>query len=235
MRRTLLRIAEGLFVVGAVALFLFCVLVGPGCTPRVPSPKEPSRMVSPEQATLEAEAMAAAAEREKRKATNRFRVAVQRLEAETGIELAELTAAHDEAVEKADAEAAAIRQATAAAIKSAEDRQTAWVGGIGAVANVAQASGIPVVATIGGLLAGAAGLFSASANKRKARTEQERADAELAQRKATEEAAARVVDSIDILKLKAPEVAAAMKAHARDLIEWQGAAGMALVSRVQHA
>lgn len=219
--------AIGLGPLAAYVAFVLLLGSAPGCV-RVPSPRNPEVSVSPERAIAEAEQLASEHEREKRAASTRFRLSVKRLEAETGVTLAELTAAHDEAVEKADAEAAAIRQATATAIKEAEERAAAWTQGLGAVAGIAQSSGIPGVATIGGLLAGGIGIFSAFGSRRKATSEAE-------QRKAVEDAASRVIDSIDILKRLDPAVAKAFKDNHRDLIEWQGAAGMQLVNRIQHS
>lgn len=217
------------------ALTLGVLMLLAGCTPMVPSPKDPTIKVPAEQAMIEAEAIAEGKATEKRSAERRFRLAAQRIQAETGLELAELTAAFDESVEKADAESQAILASTRAAIEAAEARQGQWVSGLGAVAGIAQSTGIPGIATIGGLLMGGLGLFSAAANKRKAKTAEEVAAAKEAEAAATKEAAGRVVDSLDLLKALSPEVKAAFKAHAPALLDWQGVAGVKLVQAVQNS
>jgi hypothetical protein len=220
-------------LIGVITLGVLMLVTG--CTPMVPSPRDPSIKIPAEQAMIEAEAIATGKQSEKRAAERRFRLAASRIQSETAIDLAELTAAFDESVEKADAEAAAILASTRAAIEAAEARQGQWVSGLGAVAGIAQSTGIPGLATIGGLLAGGLGLFSAAANKRKARTAEEIAAAKEAEAAATKEAAGRVVDSLDLLKALSPEVKAAFKQHAPALLDWQGVAGVKLVQAVQNS
>lgn len=225
------------FLIGTLALagFLVCLLMLTGCTPMVPSPRDPSVKVPAEQAMTEAETIAKAKQAEKRKAESRFKLAARKLQSTTEIDLAELTAAYDEVVEKADEEAAAIIASTQAAIKAAEDKQAAWVGGLSTVATIATGTGIPGVALAGGLLTGVLGMFSAAANKRKAKTAEEVAAAKEADAKAKEEIAVRLSDSIDWLKDVSPEVAAAFKTHAAKLAKWQGADAVNFVNRTQNS
>lgn len=220
-------VSTSIVVVSLIGYVSLIVLLG-GCQPMVPSPRDPSIKVPADQALTEAETLAKAKQTEKRAAERRFKLAAQKLQAETGIELAELTASFDEVVEKADAEAASIMASTQAAIKAAEDRQAAWMGGLNTVATIATGTGIPGVALAGGLLTGALGLFSAAANKRKAKTEAEA-------RAATEAASARVIDSIDIVKQMFPDVAKVFKDNAPLIAQWQGVGGTQLVNRVQNS
>lgn len=223
-----------LWVVAAVALAATTFSFG-GCEARVPSPKNPAITVPASVAINEAEQLAKAKEFESRAALNRFRVEAKRIEAEHEISLADLQANLDEYVEKTQGEAQSLRETTAAAVKAAEDRQNAWVGGITQVASIAESTGIPGVATIGSLLVGVAGLFSANRNKQRAKTAEEIAQAEADKRANQERIAARIIDAMDILKLKSPEVAAAFKANSKELAEWIGPEGTALVNRVQHS
>jgi hypothetical protein len=218
-----------------ITFALLCVAILCGCQPTVPSPKDPSRSVLAEEAMREADELAKAKESEAKAAAQRFKIEAMRIESEAQIDLAELTAAHDEVVEKAESEARSLREATAAAIKAAEERQGAWLSGLGQAAAIAQQTGIPGVATVGGLLAGVLGMFSASRAKRQATDAEARAAAE-AQAKAQQAAiAARIVDAMDILKLKSPEVASAFRAHGKDLAEWIGPEGVAFINRTQHS
>lgn len=192
-----------------------------GCEPRVASPKNPTVQVPASVAMQEAESMAKAKESEATSALRRFKVNSQKLESQYEISLADLQADLDEYVEKVQSEAVSLRATTEAAVKAAEARQSAWLGGVSTVAEIAQGTGIPGVAAIGGLLAGAVGLFSANSNKKKAEE--------------TSRVASRIIDAMDVLKLKSPEVAAAFKTHSKDLAEWIGPEGTALVNRVQHS
>jgi len=91
------------------------------------------------------------------------------------------------------------------------------------------ASAIDTILTAG---IGGVGLYALK-KRRDAKAEaSDHADtrAELA---ATRDAAGRVVDSIDVLAAKAPEVAAAIKAHGPELKDWQGDLGRALVDALQ--
>ena len=78
----------------------------------------------------------------------------------------------------------------------------------------------PGGAAIAGLLGVAGGLFGIG-QRNKA--------------KQTEEAATRVVDSIDVLKQANPVFAQAFKQHGKMLAEWMGPAGVALVNKAQHS
>lgn len=206
-----------------------------GCEPRVPSPKNPSVTVPAWVAVQEADSLAKAKESEAQAALRRFKVDAKRLESEYEISLSDLQASLDEYVEKTQSEAITLRDTTAAAVKMAEERQAAWLGGVSQVAQIAQGTGIPGVATVGGLLAGVVGLFSASRAKSRAATADELAKAEAEKRANQERIAARIIDAMDILKLKSPEVAAAFKANSKELAEWIGPEGTALVNRVQHS
>lgn len=200
---------------GLVAVF--CM----GCEPKVPSPRNPTINIPASVAIIEADRMAKEHEQEARSASIRFQAEVKKIQSQAEIDLAELTAAHDEVVEKSQAQANQLREATAAAIKVAEERQSAVLSKIGDVAQIAQQTGIPGVATIGGLLTGLVGLASAWRSKKKADN--------------TEQVAARIVDSIDVLKTLSPEVAQALKTHGKTIAEWQGPQAVAFVNRTQVA
>jgi hypothetical protein len=215
------------FVFAAVSLF--------GCQPKIASPKNPATMVTVTQAALESEQIARDKEREAMAADARFKAAVKRIEAEAEIDLAELQASHDEALNRLQADATAVRQMTQAAIKDAEERQSAWLSGANAVSSVAASSGIPLVATLGGLATGIFGLVSASRNKRIATDATQTAEAESEARKNQELIAARIVDSLDVLKALSPEVANAIKQHGKTLAEWQGPEAVSFVNKVQQS
>jgi len=198
-----------------------------GCEPKVASPRNPEKRVAASQAMLEAEQLAQEKEREAKAIESKFQIAVKKVEAQAQINLAEITAAHNESLDKVQAEATALRETTKQAIAVAEEQQNAWLNGINAIGGVAQQSGLPGIATIGGLLTGVVGMVSAGRNKILA------SNAE-AEKKKQAEIAARLVDSIDVLKHIAPEVAGAMKANSRILSEWQGPEVVNFVNKVQH-
>lgn len=200
---------------GLAAVFLLT-----GCEPKVPSPRNPDIKVPASTAIIEADRLAKDQEQEAKAADIRFRAAAKKIQSQAEIDLAELTAAHDEVVEKAQAQAMALREATAEAIKQAEERQAAWLTGIAQVGDIAQQTGIPGVATFGGLLTGVVGLASAWRNKRKADN--------------TEQIAARIVDSIDVLKTISPEVAKAIKDNGKTIAEWQGPHAVNFINKVQN-
>jgi len=205
----------------AVAVLLAATAFLLGCEPKVPSPRNPSVQVPALVAIIEADRLAKEHAQEARSADIRFQAAAKKIQSQAEIDLAELTAAHDEVVEKAKAQADQLREATAAAIKAAEERQSAILQGVGQVGEIAQQTGIPGVATFGGLLTGLVGLASAWRSKQKAAN--------------TEQVAARIVDSIDILKTLSPEVAQALKTHGKTIAEWQGPQAVAFVNKTQVA
>lgn len=213
-------------------LLVPCLLLS-GCDTKVRSPKNPELRVSYEQAMNEAEALAKAKEFEAKAATSHFKLAVKRLESQTEIDLAELVASHEEFVEKALGEATQLREATRLAIEQAQARETAWLDGISQVGTIAQSTGIPGVVSVGGLLTGLVGLYSASRNKLRARTEAERADSEAKRAAATKDIAARIVDSIEALKLIDPSVKAAFKTHGKEIDSWAGPHAVQFVNQVQ--
>lgn len=198
-------------------LAVVCFLAG--CEPKVPSPRNPDIKVPASVAIIQADQLAKQHEQEARSASIRFQAAAKKIQSHAEIDLAELTAAHDEVVEKAQAQATQLREATEAAVKAAEERQLAILGGIQQAGQIAQQTGIPGLATFGGLLTGLVGLASAWRNKQKAAN--------------TEQIAARIVDSIDVLKTVSPEVAMAIKTHGKALAEWQGPAAVAFVNKTQ--
>lgn len=200
---------------GLAAVFLLT-----GCEPKVPSPRNPDIKVPASTAIIEADRLAKDQEQEAKAADIRFRAAAKKIQSQAEIDLAELTAAHDEVVEKAQAQAMALREATAEAIKQAEERQAAWLTSIAQVGDIAQQTGIPGVATFGGLLTGVVGLASAWRNKRKADN--------------IEQIAARIVDSIDVLKTISPEVAKAIKDNGKTIAEWQGPHAVNFINKVQN-
>lgn len=197
------------------AAFLF------GCEPKVPSPRNPQVEIPASVAIVEAEVIAKEKEQEAKQADSKFKLAAQKIQSQAEIDLAELTAAHDEAVEKATSQAVAVRDATAAAIKAAEERRSVVLAAIGQAGEIASQTGIPGLATVGGLLTGLVGVASAWRNKQRADN--------------TEQVAARIVDSIDILKTLSPEVAAAIKTHGKTLAEWQGPHAVSLINRIQQS
>ena len=205
-----------------------------GCEVRVPSPRNPAMQVPASVALMETEQLARESEAKAAQSDREFKVAVQKIEASSQVNLAELAAAHERAVDSARSEAASVREATASAIKAAEDRQQAWVAPLNIAANVAQQSGIPGVASVGGLLAGALGIASAFRSRSKATTAEERAAAEASARKEQEAIAGRIVDSLDVLKHLSPEVAAAFKTHAQAIASWQGPSAVNFINKVQN-
>lgn len=192
-----------------------------GCEPKVPSPRNPVVSVPASVAIAEADRMAKEHEQEARSASIRFQAAAKKIQSHAEIDLAELTAAHDEVVEKANAQANQLREATAAAIKAAEERQSAILRSVGQVGEIASMTGIPGIATFGGLLTGLVGLASAWRSRQKASN--------------TEQIASRIVDSIDVLKTLSPEVAQALKTHGKTIAEWQGPQAVAFVNKTQVA
>ena len=217
----------------ATASGLAVVLIG-GCEVRVPSPRNPQVEVPASVALMQTEQLARESEAKALQADREFKVAVQKVEASSQVSLAELAAAHDRAVDSARSEAAAVRETVASAIKAAEDRQQAWIAPLTIASGVAQQSGIPGVASIGGVLAGVLGVASAYRAKSKATTAEQTAAAEASLRKEQEAIAARIVDSLDILKHLSPEVAAAFKAHGSTLAEWQGPDAVNFINKVQN-
>lgn len=200
---------------GLAAVFLLM-----GCEPKVPSPRNPAISVRASTAIIEADTLAKEQEREAKAADIRFRAAAQKIQSQAEIDLAELTAAHDEVVEKAKAQADALRDATAKAIAAAEERQSAWINGVAQVGTIAQQTGLPGVAAFGGLLTGLVGAAAAWRNKKKADN--------------TEQIAARIVDSIDVLKTLSPDVAKAIKDNGKTIAEWQGPHAVSFINKVQN-
>lgn len=214
-------------------LLLVPCLILSGCDLKVPSPKNPEIKVPHEQAMAEAEALAKAKEFEARAATARFKLEVKKIESQGELDIAELVAAHDEFVEKTLAEATTLREATRLAIEQSQARQDSWLSGIAQVGTIAQSTGIPGVASVGGLLTGVIGLFSAYRNKQRAQTETERADAEAKKAAANREIAARIVDSIEALKLIDPSVKASFKNNGKEIDSWAGPHAVQFVNQVQ--
>lgn len=199
---------------------LAVVLLLGGCEPKVLSPKNPMVSVPASVAMYEAEALAKEKEQEAKKADNRFRIAAQKIQSQAEIDLAELTAAHDEAVEQVTAQANALREATATAIRAAEERRSLAINAVSQIGEIASQTGIPGIATLGGLLTGVVGLASAWRNKKKADN--------------TEQIAARIVDSIDVLKTISPDVAKAIKDNGKTIAEWQGPQAVSFINKVQN-
>jgi len=216
-----------------MASSLAVVCIG-GCEVRVPSPRNAAMQVPASVALIETEQLARESVAKAAQADREFKVAVQKVESSSQVSLAELAAAHDRAVDSARSEAASVRESVASAIKAAEERQQAWTAPLTIAASVAQQSGIPGVASIGGVLAGALGLVSAYRSKSKATTAEQTASAEADARKAQEAIAARIVDSLDVLKHLSPEVANAFKAHGKTLSEWQGPEAVNFINKVQN-
>ena len=225
---------NGQHTLGTAAAITIAVAILSGCEVRVPSPRNPAMQVPASVALVETEQLARESEAKAAQADREFKVAVQKVEASSQVSLAELAAAHDRAVDTARSEAAQVRESVASAIKAAEDRQQAWTAPLNIVAGAATQSGIPGVAAIGGLLTGVLGLVSAQRSKSKATTAEENAAAEAEARKQQEAIAARIVDSLDVLKHLAPEVGAAFKAHGKTLAEWQGPQAVNFINKVQN-
>lgn len=218
-----------------IAAYAVMLVMLSGCDSTVQSRRNPDQRVTLEQYQAEGDELAEEKLREARRADARFTLAVKKLQAASEVDLAELVAAHDEAVEKYTAEAKTIRETTAATIQAVQARQDRWLSGLSTVAGVAQASGFPPAALFGGLLAGGVGLWRARVNGSRAKTAEDRVASKEAEALALKEAAARVIDSLDLLKEIAPEVKAAFKAHAPTLLDWQGAAGVKFVQSVQNS
>lgn len=201
-------------------------------------------------ARIQREADAAAAEATAKAADRKraFDAAVARLQAETGIkvaELADLYATEQAAAElarnrtilalteraaEADARAAdriatnaatieASTSQTEAALASIAAKQERIAGLLAAGQTIASGFG-PGGVAVSSLL-GLGGALFGVAKARKA--------------KQIEDASARVVDAIDAVKLADPNVASAFKSHAKTLSEWMGPAGVALVNKAQHS
>lgn len=201
-------------------------------------------------ARIQREADAAAAEATAKAADRKraFDAAVARLQAETGIkvaELADLYATEQAAAElarnrtilalteraaEADARAAdriatnaatieASTSQTEAALASIAAKQERIAGLLAAGQTIASGFG-PGGVAVSSLL-GLGGALFGVAKARKA--------------KGIEDAAARVVDAIDAVKLADPTIASAFKANAKTLSEWMGPAGVALVNKAQHS
>ena len=214
-------------------LLLVPCLILSGCDLKVRSPKNPELQVSYEQAMSEADALAKAKEFEAKAATARFKLAVKRIESQSELDLAELVASHEEFVEKALGEATQLREATRIAVEQAQARQLAWVDGITQVGTIAQSTGIPGVTAVGGLLTGLIGLYSASRNKLRARTESERADSESKKATASKDIAIRIVDSIEALKLIDPAVKESFKKNGKEIDSWAGPLAVQFVNQAQ--
>jgi hypothetical protein len=218
------------YTANAIAGLIFGLLIGMflllgfGCESSLPSPIHPERKVSVDQYRIETDQLAAEKEREARKASQRFTIAVKKLQASSEIDLAELTAAHDESVEKYEAQAKEIREAGKATIEAMEARNAAWTNGLGMVATIAQGSGFPPAIAIGGLLTTALAGYKAVSNGRRAA----KAETEV-------QHASRAIDSIDILKQMVPEVAKAFKDNAAIIAQWQGVGGTQFVNKVQNS
>lgn len=180
-----------------------------------------------------------------------FDAAVARLEAETGIKLAELATLYEQEqllAEAKAAEAAAQLAAkvadidrttaarinhtadtvaessaqTTAALARIEERQARIMGGIKLAEGAASTFGGPIGASLVALI-GSGGLASIAFGAVKARKAAK-----------TEEAAVRVVDAIDAAKLADPAMAESFKKNAKVIAEWMGPAGVSLVNRAQN-
>jgi len=191
---------------------------------------------------------AARAEAEARRKA--FDAAVKRLEAETGIKVADLAAMYEQeqllaesklreaiagfqdALAALDAKTAArinnnadvIKEASAqteAAVKRIEERQARILGGIKLAEGAASTFGGPIGAAAVGLF-GSAGIGGLLFGASKARKANR-----------IEEASTRVVDAIDAAKLANPALAEAFKRNAKTISEWMGPAGVALVNQAQ--
>ena len=96
------------------------------------------------------------------------------------------------------------------------DRKNAQLGsGLTAAANVANSFG-PVGGAVGGVLTAIAGVYTV---RQRNRAQQAEAEA-----KSNEQMFSRIIDSIDLLKAKSPEVAKAFKKNKAELEAWQGEA-----------
>lgn len=169
---------------------------------------------------LETEAVASKANREAEAVTQQAAIVVQKVEAAQQQARAAIvldTKALDIAIDAAEQnlkEQVEQRQAVLAALQPF----AATVPG-----------GSQAVGLLGLLLGGGAGGLGMLEAVRKRRE----AAAANAEKKQIELTAADVIASLDVLKEKDPAFAAAFKAHEKLLKEWQGEAGVALVSRLQ--
>lgn len=169
---------------------------------------------------LETEAVASKANREAEAVTQQAAIVVQKVEA---------------AQQQARAAIVLDTKALDIAIDAAEQNLKEQVEQRQAVLAALQpfAAMVPGGSTVAGLLplllgggVGGLGILEAARKRRDAAT----ANAEMKQLELT---AADVIASLDVLKEKDPAFAAAFKAHEKLLKEWQGEAGVALVSRLQ--
>lgn len=243
-----------LSLIAVVLIALAAVVVAPSCTFRTVSPFSGKDVTAEELAAekgaadaqaradaadlkIEADAEAKRAEALRAKARAAFDAAMRRVQAQASIQLDDLTAEYEAAQADADAAAATIaaelrRKAERiaasdaakdaqyrAALASIEARQETVANLLTAGQTIAGGFG-PAGVGITSILGLAGTLFGV----KKAR------DAA-----ATEQAATRVVDAIDAVKLADPTVAAAFKANAKTLSEWMGPAGVALVNKAQNA
>lgn len=206
----------------AIFALLALVLI-PACETTVPSPYTGKQVTADEmlaekaQAEKEAKEEAEAAFKEARI----LAIEARRQQAQ-GNAAAEATIAKAEAIAETAGKTLNIRlesieRQADAGLKAIESKNAAIVGGLNLAAGTASNFG-PIGVLAGGLLSGVAGLYGV----------RQRARAQNA-----ETAAARIVDSIDVLKVKAPEVAAAFKANEKLLREWQGEAVTNFVTTLQ--
>jgi len=243
-----------LSLVAVVLIALAAVVVAPSCTFRTVSPFSGKDVTAEELAAekgaadagaradaadlkIEADAEAKRGEALRAKARAAFDAAMRRVQAQASIQLDDLTSEYEAAQADADAAAATIaadlrRKAERiaasdaakdaqyrAALASIEARQETVANLLTAGQTIAGGFG-PAGVGIASILGLAGTIFGV----KKAR------DAA-----ATEQAATRVVDAIDAVKLADPNIAAAFKANGKLLSEWMGPSGVALVNRAQNA
>lgn len=239
------RITIAAVVLLATLTALFFV---PGCEPKAKSPFSgemvTGSMLAVEAAKYDAESQArdlreqTDAERELRKLRADALIEAKRLANSNDTAVTELQAKTDAAAQDVVDRLASNRQARELEASSMQSGVDAAIASINLQNEQRQqlfgiASSIPAAQALPGfgiatqllpiLLGGGLGAGAIQIGKRKVQ-------AELASTKA---AAARIVDSIDVLKTAEPNVAAAFDAHSDLLDEWQGEAGKALVNALQ--
>ena len=163
--------------------------------------------------------------------------AVARIQAQTAVEVDDLTATYEIAQREADAAQAAIADQLSARIASIESKSAEKSRAASAALEALAAKQARIETLLGGvekiaggfgpggvLVSSVLGLGGILFGVKKSRDQ-----------KSTEDAVTRVVDAIDAVKLADPTVASAFKTHAKVLSEWMGPAGVALVNKAQNA
>lgn len=245
-----------LATIGIVLVALAALIVAPSCSSwsKVTSPYSGREVTADELAAekqaddaqaredaaaakLEAQTAERQAALAREKAKAEFGRAVARIQAETNLQLDDLTATYEIAQAEADARTAALLDSFAARVASIEARTTTKTAAASAALEQLAAKQARIETLLGGvekiaggfgpggmLVSSVLGLGGLLFGVKKARDQ-----------KSTEDAVTRVVDAIDAVKLADPNVAQAFKTHAKVLAEWMGPSGVAIVNKAQNS